>query len=73
MLAEHEDDLYATFRAGERTASLLEHCERALERGVTRGPHGLPLIGAGDWNDGMNRVGRRGRGASGSRGSRLRR
>jgi cyclic beta-1,2-glucan synthetase len=63
-LAPHEDDLYARFPPGDENASLLDHCERALERGVTRGPHGLPLIGAGDWNDGMNRVGRFGRGES---------
>jgi cyclic beta-1,2-glucan synthetase len=44
--------------------SLFEHCRRAIEKGVTSGPHGLPLIGAGDWNDGMNRVGHDGRGES---------
>jgi cyclic beta-1,2-glucan synthetase len=38
-------------------ASIYEHCCRALDRGLTTGPHGLPLIGCGDWNDGMNRVG----------------
>jgi cyclic beta-1,2-glucan synthetase len=37
---------------------------RAIDHGVTAGPHGLPLIGSGDWNDGMNRVGRDGRGES---------
>lgn len=63
-LAPQEDDLYALFDRSDQVASLFEHCERALERGVTRGPHGLPLIGAGDWNDGMNRVGRQGRGES---------
>ena len=41
-----------------------EHCVRALRRASTEGPHGLPLIGAGDWNDGMNRVGAEGRGES---------
>src|SRR6185503_5876175 len=45
-------------------ASLYEHCLRAIERGLTIGPHGLPLIGTGDWNDGMNRVGHHGRGES---------
>jgi len=44
--------------------SVLEHCLRAIERGSTRGPHGLPLIGTGDWNDGLNRVGHRGQGES---------
>ena len=44
--------------------TLFEHCRRALERGLTKGPHGLPLMGTGDWNDGMNRVGEGGRGES---------
>jgi cyclic beta-1,2-glucan synthetase len=41
-----------------------EHCVRALTRGATAGPHDLPLMGSGDWNDGMNRVGIEGRGES---------
>jgi len=45
-------------------ASLFEHCRRALEKGRTQGPHGLPLIGTGDWNDGMNTVGAAGTGES---------
>jgi len=45
-------------------ADLYEHCKRALEHGLRMGAHGLPLIGAGDWNDGMNNVGREGRGES---------
>ena len=45
-------------------ASLLEHCRRALDRLRNPGPHGLPLIGTGDWNDGMNNVGPEGRGES---------
>ena len=64
QLGENEDDLYALFESGDQSGTLLEHCERALERGLTHGAHGLPLIGSGDWNDGMNRVGRRGRGES---------
>jgi cyclic beta-1,2-glucan synthetase len=63
-LAEKEDDLYAIFEFGDQSGTLFEHCERALERGLTRGAHGLPLMGSGDWNDGMNRVGRLGRGES---------
>jgi cellobiose phosphorylase len=46
------------------SADLYEHCVRALDRSLTQGAHGLPLIGSGDWNDGMNRVGRLGRGES---------
>jgi cyclic beta-1,2-glucan synthetase len=45
-------------------ATLFEHCRRAIERGATRGPHGLPLMGTGDWNDGLNRVGHEGTGES---------
>ncbi|KRE86136.1 cyclic beta 1-2 glucan synthetase [Rhodanobacter sp. Soil772] len=45
--------------------TLYQHCVRAIERSLTqRGAHGLPLIGGGDWNDGMNRVGEKGRGES---------
>ncbi|MCC6652014.1 MAG: hypothetical protein IT348_12755, partial [Candidatus Eisenbacteria bacterium] len=49
--------------AGE-TGTLYEHCIRAIERSLGVGPHGLPLIGTGDWNDGMNRIGHRGQGES---------
>ena len=45
-------------------ASLYEHCVRALDSSLAIGAHGLPLFGAGDWNDGMNRVGAAGRGES---------
>jgi cellobiose phosphorylase len=44
--------------------SLLEHCRRAIAHSATAGPHGLPLIGGGDWNDGLNRVGLGGKGES---------
>jgi cellobiose phosphorylase len=44
--------------------SLLEHCRRAIARSASSGPHGLPLIGGGDWNDGLNRVGLGGKGES---------
>ncbi|WP_212633066.1 GH36-type glycosyl hydrolase domain-containing protein [Pseudomonas indica] len=63
-LANDEHDRYARFPATGQAFSLFEHCKRALQRGVTRGQHGLPLMGAGDWNDGMDRVGREGRGES---------
>jgi cyclic beta-1,2-glucan synthetase len=45
-------------------ATLFEHCCRAIDRSLTRGAHGLPLMGSGDWNDGMNLVGREGLGES---------
>jgi cyclic beta-1,2-glucan synthetase len=60
--AEHE--VFAAPAATELTASLFEHCVRALDSSLAIGSHGLPLFGAGDWNDGMNRVGAAGRGES---------
>ncbi|HEX4242806.1 MAG TPA: hypothetical protein VHZ53_15465 [Steroidobacteraceae bacterium] len=50
--------------ASPEIASLFEHCVRALDSSLAIGSHGLPLFGTGDWNDGMNRVGARGRGES---------
>lgn len=64
MLAQDEDDRYARFEQSTESYSLFEHCERALEHAHRLGRHGLPLIGAGDWNDGMNRIGDEGRGES---------
>ena len=63
-LAPHEHERYELPAIGEETATLHEHCRRALERACTRGAHGLPLIGTGDWNDGFNLVGAEGRGES---------
>jgi len=62
-LLPDQADHYAQYDLGE-TASLYEHCARALERMAVTGEHGLPLIGTGDWNDGMDRVGAEGRGES---------
>jgi cellobiose phosphorylase len=60
-----EDDSYYDLpaRSGE-SASLYQHCVRAIERGAGAGEHGLPLIGSGDWNDGMDQVGAKGKGES---------
>jgi cyclic beta-1,2-glucan synthetase len=44
--------------------TLFEHCRRAVQRHLTRGPHGLPTMGTGDWDDGLNRVGAGGQGES---------
>ena len=63
-LSADETERYAEFEHGDETGSLYEHCLRAVDRADTSGPRGLPLIGSGDWNDGMNRVGVRGRGES---------
>src|SRR5690606_7294608 len=63
-LAPDVEDRYDAYRAGSESGTLLEHCRRALRKGATAGSHGLPLMGTGDWNDGMNRVGADGRGES---------
>ena len=60
-----EDDSYYDLpRHSSETASLYQHCVRAIRHGLTYGQHGLPLIGSGDWNDGMNLVGLHGKGES---------
>jgi cyclic beta-1,2-glucan synthetase len=59
-----EDSYYDLPTTSERSASLYDHCARAILRGLRFGAHGLPLIGSGDWNDGMNLVGAAGRGES---------
>ena len=64
QLADGEDERFVFPQQVPETATLYEHCCRALDRSLTRGEHGLPLMGVGDWNDGMNRVGRAGRGES---------
>ena len=63
-LEPEEHERYSLYEAGSESAPLFEHCRRALERGSTAGPHGLPLIGSHDWNDGLNRVGLEGKGES---------
>ena len=59
-----EEAYYDLPNRSEESATLYQHCVRAITRGLTFGRHGLPLIGCGDWNDGMNRVGENGRGES---------
>jgi N,N'-diacetylchitobiose phosphorylase len=63
-LAPGQQEAYLRPEPAGVSASLYEHCCRALNRGLTCGPHGLPLIGCGDWNDGFSRVGRNGVGES---------
>jgi cyclic beta-1,2-glucan synthetase len=63
-LAPKEDDLYSSPQATSEGGSLYEHCARALDCSLAVGQHGLPKIGTGDWNDGMNRVGIGGEGES---------
>jgi cyclic beta-1,2-glucan synthetase len=63
-LEDGQQEAYFEPTESEDRATLYEHCVRALDRSLGLGSHGLPLIGAGDWNDGMNRVGHEGRGES---------
>ncbi|HEY0199640.1 MAG TPA: glucoamylase family protein [Rhodanobacter sp.] len=59
-----EESYYDLPQRSSLREPLYRHCVRAIEHGLARGVHGLPLIGSGDWNDGMNRVGEAGRGES---------
>jgi cyclic beta-1,2-glucan synthetase len=58
------DDSYFTPQQSNESDSILEHCARAIDRSLKTGAHGFPLIGSGDWNDGMNKVGHEGKGES---------
>ncbi len=59
-----EEAYYDLPNRSDDSATLYEHCVRAIEHSLRFGEHGLPLMGSGDWNDGMNRVGIQGRGES---------
>jgi len=61
---QEEDSYYDLPGRSEQADSLYEHCVRAILKGLTCGKHGLPLIGSGDWNDGMDMIGKQGRGES---------
>jgi cyclic beta-1,2-glucan synthetase len=63
-LRPEEESYYDLPAKSDETATLYEHCARAVEHGIRFGAHGLPLMGSGDWNDGMNLVGDKGRGES---------
>jgi len=63
-LAAGGDESYFQPEVSSESGTLFEHCARALDRSLAVGAHGLPLIGTGDWNDGMNRIGPEGRGES---------
>ncbi|MDP2368169.1 GH36-type glycosyl hydrolase domain-containing protein, partial [Rhodoferax sp.] len=58
------EDAYYTPTVSKQQATVFEHAARAIDRSLRVGVHGLPLMGSGDWNDGMNRVGIGGRGES---------
>jgi cyclic beta-1,2-glucan synthetase len=63
-LEEGQEDNYFAPETAAEGGTIFEHCARALDLRLAVGPHGLPPIGAGDWNDGMNRVGHEGKGES---------
>ena len=64
QLAAGEDSYYDLFITSDDTADLYEHCTKAIDYSLKFGVHGLPLIGSGDWNDGMDKVGNHGKGES---------
>jgi cellobiose phosphorylase len=59
-----QHDLFGIPRVSGQSASLYDHCVRAVDVGLTKGPHGIPLMRGGDWNDGMDHVGAGGQGES---------
>ncbi len=64
LLEPEQDDSYTQPAISKESASIYEHCARTLDRSLALGSHGLPLMGSGDWNDGMNRIGHKGMGES---------
>ncbi len=64
LLNDNEDSLYDLPMRGNLNGTLYEHCVRAIKHSCNFGKHGLPLIGSGDWNDGMDQVGNKGLGES---------
>ncbi|MCM3746847.1 glycosyl transferase family 36 [Paenibacillus pasadenensis] len=63
-LTEEEHERYEATALSGNEGTLYEHCLRAIDKGLTSGRHGIPLMGIGDWNDGMNSIGDEGRGES---------
>ena len=64
VLKPGEAEAFFQPSVSDRQATLFEHCALALDHSLALGSHGLPLMGSGDWNDGMNRVGDEGKGES---------
>jgi cyclic beta-1,2-glucan synthetase len=64
LLRPGEHDSFFRPTVSDEVGTLFEHCARGLETSLQIGRHGLPLMGTGDWNDGMNRVGELGQGES---------
>ena len=64
LLDDDQDESYLQPAISAESATLFEHCARAIDKSLTSGSHGLPLMGVGDWNDGMSSVGDEGQGES---------
>jgi cyclic beta-1,2-glucan synthetase len=64
LLKDDQAEAYIQPAVSSESGTVLEHCTRAIDRSLGLGDHGLPLMGSGDWNDGMNRVGVGGKGES---------
>jgi len=64
ILSDNEHERYEIPKVSEVTGSVYEHCIKAIDKGLRFGVHGIPLMGGGDWNDGMNMIGSQGRGES---------
>ncbi len=64
LLKDYEDEKYCSPRVSEEMETLYTHCILSLEHGLNFGINGLPLMGTGDWNDGMNTVGNKQKGES---------
>ena len=63
-IPDDKTHIYEAFSLGDVQESVFEHCRRAIDSALVYGQHGLPLMGTGDWNDGMDKVGEHGRGES---------
>ncbi|HUE81414.1 MAG TPA: glucoamylase family protein [Pyrinomonadaceae bacterium] len=64
LLGPEELEVYMQPVVSSQSGTVFEHCVRAIDRSMKVGSHGLPLMGSGDWNDGMNRIGHKGKGES---------
>ncbi|MBC2579722.1 GH36-type glycosyl hydrolase domain-containing protein [Clostridium sp. DJ247] len=63
-LKEGEDERYNISKVSDKKGTIYEHCIKAIEKSLKFGPHNIPLMGSGDWNDGMSTVGNQGKGES---------
>ena len=63
-LNEGEDERYTIVNSSSEQGTIYEHCQRAINKALKFGEHNIPLMGSGDWNDGMSTVGNKGRGES---------